>query len=178
MRASSVHRDRLRFLGEHPGALRVWLWHNVEIVHWHGKPTAAAARTLWRRTDQVLEELAATEKVSFVHLVANEIEMPDATTRAVLAESTKDHVDRSALSAVVVNGTGFWASALRGFATSVILLIPKSVQVRICGSPAELIPWFPIEHARRTGIHLNPEALVNTLVKAQSATTDAATQTS
>src|SRR5262245_40978597 len=129
MVASTSHAADIRFWGDHPGVLRVFSWNNVEIAHWYGKPTGAAARTLWSYTDQILEALGATQKLSFVHLVTNEIAMPDADTRSVLVESTVAHQGRVALSAIVVNGTGFWASALRGFATSVTLLIPKSVQV-------------------------------------------------
>jgi hypothetical protein len=103
-------------------------------------------------------------------VVANEIAMPDAETRSVLVESSKSHEERLGLAAIIVNGTGFWASALRGFATSVSLLIPKTVHVRICGSPEELNPWFPAEHARRTGVAIDPQMLVTVLTKAQTQT--------
>jgi hypothetical protein len=167
MHESSTRREPLRFVGEHEGSLRVWAWLNVEIAHWYGKPTGPAARTLWHMTDQILAELGSTTKLSFVHLVANKIALPDAETRSVLVEASKTHEERSALCAIMLNGTGFWASAFRGFATSITLLIPKTMQVRVCGSPAELVPWFPSEHGRRTGVSLDPETLVSVLAQAK-----------
>lgn len=166
MRDESAHDGELRFVGEHPGALRVWAWRNVVIAHWYGKPTGPVAQTLWRCTDLILDQLGDGKLVSFVHLIANQLAMPDADARAVLVDSSKSHETRSALSAIVVNGSGFWASALRGVATSITILIPKTVQVRIVGGPAELVPWFPSEHERRTGVPLDPDELVSVLTKA------------
>jgi hypothetical protein len=163
-----VSDDRLRLVGEHAGSLRVWSWLNVEIVHWYGKPSGPAARKLCELTDQILAELGASTKISFIHLVVNKIEMPDAEARAVIVESSKSHEQRSALSAIVVHGHGFWASALRGFATGVTFLIPKTVQVRICGNPWELIPWFPDEHLRRSGVAIDANGLVSVLSKVQA----------
>jgi hypothetical protein len=164
---SSVREDSLCFIGEHASSLRVWAWLNVVIAHWYGKPTGAAAKTLWTLTDQLLQDVGAATKFSFVHIVANEVAMPDSQAREVLVEAARTQEARIGIAALVVNGTGFWASALRGVATSITILLPKTVQVRICGSPAELIPWFPTEHERRTGVSLDPDALVNVLTRAQ-----------
>lgn len=157
----------LQFVGEHESSVRVWSWLNVEIVHWYGRPTGVAAKTLWTLTNKLLEDAGDDTRISFVHVVSNEVGMPDAETRNVLVESSKQHETRIGVAALVVNGTGFWASALRGVATSITILIPKTVQVRICGSPEELIPWFPTEHERRTGVAIEADAFVHVLAKAQ-----------
>lgn len=163
----SVRDAPLRFVGEHASSLRVWSWLNVVIAHWYGRPTGDGARTLWALTDQLLADLDAATRLSFVHVISNEVAMPDAETRTVLVESSKHHESRIGVAALVLHGSGFWVSALRGVATSISILIPKTVQMKICGNAEELIPWFTTEHERRTGVVLDPEAFIQVLTKAQ-----------
>ena len=52
-------------------------------------------------------------------------------------------------------------SCLYWIATSITMLIPKTIHIRIFGETSELVPWLPSEHARHTGIELNPDTLLS-----------------
>ena len=154
-------------LGEHPGTYRISVCQNVMIAYWFGRGSEAAVLRMNELTDQLLATLAADTRISYIHLVTNKLELPDAATRSAFIESTKRYADRSAVSGVVVSGSGFWASAIRGFVTGIAVLAPRSFDLRIFATAAELVAWFPAEHARRTGVQLDPDALLRHLEHAQ-----------
>ena len=159
--------DEIVVVGEFPGVLRVCLWHNVIVACWYGDPSAQASNRLTAITQHILESRNAPDKVSYVHLVTGKLKLPDAATRAAFVESTNKYAHRTALSAVVVSGAGFWASAIRGFVTGIGMVAPRSLELRLYGTIEALVPWFPNEHARRTGVALDPELLLQNLARAQ-----------
>jgi hypothetical protein len=159
--------DELVVVGEFPGVLRVRLWRNVVIASWYGDPSAHATVRLAALTGEILGRMDPSTKVSYVHLVTRKLRLPDAATRTAFTESTNKFASRSALAAVVVSGGGFWASAIRGFVTSIAVLAPRSLDVRIYGAIDDLVPWFPTEHVRRTGVELDVQVLLRNLTHAQ-----------
>jgi hypothetical protein len=150
-------------VGEFPTVFRVWLWRNVEIVSWFGRPgSAQAVQRLGAITGEVLERLGPG-KLSFVHILPNGLDLPDAPTRAALLTIARLYASQTACIAVVVAGTGFWASAMRSFVTGFRMLAPRVFDLRIHGTIAELLPWFPEEHARATGVQIDGDELVRQL---------------
>jgi hypothetical protein len=109
------------------------------------------------------------DKLSYVHLVPNRLELPDPAARSALLDLTRDYGARTACVAVVVGGMGFWASAIRGFVTGIRVVAPRSIEFRMHAEIAELVEWFPDEHQRRTGVRLEPSELLRQLEHAQSA---------
>jgi hypothetical protein len=110
-------------------------------------------------------------------LVTTKLTLPDADTRAVLLDSTHRYANRSGVAGVVVSGGGFWASAIRGFTTGISVLAPRSLDLRIVGATEDLIPWFPIEHEKRTGIHLDRSEFLRILAQAQAGSAEVIAQT-
>jgi hypothetical protein len=127
-------------------------------------------------TDEVLAGMPANQKLSYVHLVTTKLALPDADTRAMLLDSTHRYATRTAISGVVVTGGGFWASAIRGFITGISVLAPRSLDLRIFAATDELVPWFPIEHAKRTGIQLDRNELLKVLAQAQAGSAEVIAQ--
>jgi hypothetical protein len=119
-------------------------------------------------SDQLFASLTAT-KLSYVHLVPNKLELPDAATRTAFIELAHNYGSRTACVAVVVGGVGFWASAIRGFVTGIRVIAPRSTDFRMHAEISELLEWFPEEHARRSGVQLESSDLLRKLEHLQSA---------
>jgi hypothetical protein len=149
----------IALVGEYPGVHRVWLWRNVIVIAWYGKPSGPATREIGAITDRVLVEYGMP-LLSFVHVIANKLELPNADTRTALLHNTERLVDRTACVAVVLSGAGFWASAMRSFVTGFRVLAPRSFDLRVHAAALELLDWFPAAHLRRTGVELEPTELI------------------
>jgi hypothetical protein len=161
-----VSDGSITVVGESPGVHRVWLWQNVFAIAWYGKPSAEAARQLGPIAEQVYAR-ASYEKFSYVHLVANKLELPDPATRTALLDLTHGHSHRTACVAVIVSGAGFWASAIRSFVTGIRVLAPRGFDLRMHAALSELGDWLPEEHARKTGVTLEPSELIRQLERTQ-----------
>jgi hypothetical protein len=66
-----------------------------------------------------------------------------------------------------LGGSGFWASAIRGFVTSVHVLLSAPFEFKVVGMLDDLVTWLPTVHARRTGVQLLPDELLAVLRAAQ-----------
>src|SRR5262245_3791573 len=119
--------------GETPGVHRLWRWHNVVIIAWHHKASVEAVEHLAHINEAILAR-AEYSKLSFIHLVRNQIELPDAAVRTAFVETSKRFEGRQACAAVIIGGGGFWASAIRGFVTSVHVLSRQLIQLRVHAS--------------------------------------------
>jgi hypothetical protein len=93
------------------------------------------------------------ERGSSVHVLYNRPELPEKRVRDEMARVTEDYADRTIASVLVLNGEGFWASAMRGLATSLHFLGSKRThfKFRVCASVAQAATWLaPVqnEHSR------------------------------
>ena len=154
-------------IGEAAGVHRVTGWRNIAIVAWQGRPTGPATRQLASVTEHMLGLLDGETKLSYIHLVPAGLSLPDSDGRSALYEITKKHGRVTACVGVVVFGSGFWASAVRGIVTSVQVIAPRSVEIRVAANSAELLAWFPGEHEQRTGVLVEPTALARALEQAE-----------
>lgn len=168
MHAKRTANEPLALVAEFSGAHCAWQWRNVVVIGWYGNPSAAASDRLTEMTAELLERMAPTEKLSYVHLVTRKLTLPDAATRASLLDSSHRFATRTALSGVVVSGGGFWASAVRGFVTGIAVLAPRSLDLRVFGSVQQLLPWFTTEHTKRTGVRVDADELLNVLEQAEA----------
>ena len=161
-----MSEDSITVVGEAPGVHRVWLWQNVFVISWYGKSSAESARALGPITDRIYTQVSY-EKFSYVHLIANKLELPDAATRTALLDLTHEHGPRTACVAVIVSGTGFWASAIRSFVTGIRVLAPRGFDLRMHAAIPELGEWLPEEHERKTGVKLEPSELIRQIERTQ-----------
>lgn len=153
--------------GEIPSVHRVTRWYNVVIVAWLGRPTAPAIRQLGTITGRLLGELGDQKQLSYVHMVPVGVHLPDAATRSALLDVTRAYGQHAACVGVIVPGSGFWASAFRSIVTSVQVVAPRTVEIRIHNELTELLRWFPAEHAQRTGVALNASEFMRSLTDAR-----------
>lgn len=142
-------------VGDFPGVFRVAKLRNVTVTTWLGEPLNHESAThLGELTSALIAEANGT-RLSSIHLVERNMKLPDGPGRQQLANVVRASADSMGCVAVVVQADGFFASAIRGLITGLRVLAPRSFDVRVDASIAELLEWFPLEHQRRTGVEVD-----------------------
>lgn len=144
-----------------PGVFHYNNWKNVSIGVWVGQATVAAVEALFRFGKDMVQ--LYPDGHSSVVFILDKLPAPPADARELLgtlfsARSTL------ACTAVILEGSGFWASGLRSMIANTHRTASGSVKLRVDTSIEEVLAWFPAEHARLTGIELDPEQLRGELV--------------
>jgi hypothetical protein len=152
-----VGEPRLEILGEHPNAVRVGRYKNLVIGAWSGQCTGAAVRTL--KELMVPLHRGSSELRSYIHMLPGHVPMPDAEARAGFRWIMDHYEPHIACAAVLLEGSGFWASAMRNVVIGLRLLTANSFAYRIDTTHEELLVWFPDEHQKRTGVRIPADEL-------------------
>jgi hypothetical protein len=146
-----------QLLDEQPDRFAFFGWKNITIVTWSSTPDAEAIKRLASVGERRIRE--HPESLTDVHLVLGKISFPDAATREVLVAESRKAAPHLGTVGVVIGGEGFWASAIRGFVTSVHMLVPGHFQLRLFGRVDELVEWLPAVHESRTGVRVSAAQL-------------------
>jgi hypothetical protein len=147
----------LALLDSEPGEFAFYSWKNVMITCWSRRATGPAVERVTLAREAMERE--HPEGVSVVYLIADNAGLPTPEARAGAKQLMARFRHKRACLALVVQGAGFWASAMRGAITGARLLIPDAFPMRICGDVAEVVDWLPLQHAERTGTKVEPETL-------------------
>jgi len=86
---------------------------------------------------------------------------PDA--QAALTRAFDERNSDLSCTAIVVEGTGFWASSMHSTMTGVRLAASGSMRLRLCSTIEEVVEWLPVAHLKRTGVELNLECMKRVL---------------
>lgn len=135
------------------------------IVAWSEQADLAAVQHLCAISDILLARYAS---VSAVHVAASDIGLPSSEVRSALLEMMARYGPHTACLAVVLEGSGFWASAMRSVITGMRMLAPRAFAMRIHDDIADACAWLPFEHEKRTGVALDPEGLRQAVLRARS----------
>jgi hypothetical protein len=136
------------------------------IVSWNDQADLPAVRDLSEISDQLL---AVYPNVSAIHLAASDIGLPPSEVRNALLDMMARYGPHTACLAIVLEGSGFWASAMRSVITGMRMLAPRAFSMRIHEDVDAVCEWLPLEHHRRTGVNLDREELRLALQRARSA---------
>ena len=148
-------------LDSEPGRFSFWALHNMTIAVWRDQPTRDALFRLQQAAEPRAKQYP--EGVSDVHVVVGRITLPDESTRQALIRISRLAAPHLAAVAVVVGGTGFWASTTRSLITSIRVLLPGTFEMALFGTNDELVRWLPEVHTKRTGHRLDAAALKRAL---------------
>ncbi|HVZ35108.1 MAG TPA: hypothetical protein VG963_21930 [Polyangiaceae bacterium] len=151
----------LTVLDEERGQFLFAAWKNVSIFFWLAQATGMAVLRLARATDPLYA--AHPEGVSNIHVVPGGTDLPTTEAQREMLALMKSRADRRACMAVVLGGTGFWASALRSFITSVRFVSPRSHALTIHGTLQQAAFWLPRPHFERSGVWLERAELLAAL---------------
>src|SRR5689334_3201036 len=99
-------------------------------------------------TIQLLEQLcekqtaARTRCVSALHIIHPAVGLPSADVRSALVSAMKRYSDVLGCMGVVLQGAGFWASAMQSALIGIRMLAPVGgSQLRVSASLEEIVPW-------------------------------------
>lgn len=159
-KATTEPRD-FTVIGEFPGVFRVGMCGRVAIAAWFGSLSEASVDAYARVVQDIIARLDGG-RGSVVHLVNQRVGMPPSATRPGLIKIMEDSQALSCAS-VVVQGSGFWASAIRGFLTGMRLLGPSTYRIREHSTLEDVVAWLPAEHEKFTGEPLDADELARCL---------------
>lgn len=149
----------IELVGESPGINRTWAWRNVMLVIWIDKPSPEVVDKLGPIAEEIQSRTRA-QKLSHIHIAESSLSMPDAETREAFLNLAHKYASNTACVAAIVEGSGFWASAIRGFITGILVLAPRELNIRMHKQANELLAWFPEAHARLTGTPIDGQDLL------------------
>jgi hypothetical protein len=153
----------LERIAEYPGVVTISGWQNLRIVSWAAQADGPAVDELF----VAMERSQDFPKYSWVHLIRDKLGLPDAAARAGFARMMTERSNELACIAVVVGGTGFWASAMRNAVIGLRAFTPRKFELRLHGTIDEVVTWLPSAHARETQVELPVSALRDWLKQAQ-----------
>ena len=150
--------NEIKQLGRWQGDSPTVLYRNVLILGWYGKANVEAAREFGTLAESALAQ-SQQAMISTVHWIDRAVGIPDSQTRDALLKVGDDFRERTACVAAIIVGDGFWASAMRGVVTGLVVLAPRTFAMRTFASTQEVLGWLPTEHAARSGIDLDHDTL-------------------
>jgi hypothetical protein len=144
-----------------PDAYCYRAWQNLSIGVWVGQATLPAVKGLLDVGRQMVTRYP--EGHSSIVFILDKIPAPTPEGRELL---TRIFAGGSALTctAVILEGSGFWASGLRSMIGNTHRSASGPVRLRVNTSIDEALEWLPAEHTRFTGVTLNVEELRKTLI--------------
>jgi len=157
---------QLTHLNSVPEVYSAYIWKNVVITLWFGAATLESCASLERGTRKQTAE--HPEGLSMVNImVPGSRSLPGAAVRAELARIMREHATHAAAIAVIIPGSGFWASALRSVVVALSMLRPRDMQLSIFDSAPPLAEWLAPLHGARTGVQLAAAELLGVLREAE-----------
>jgi hypothetical protein len=136
-------------------------WKNVSIVVWGTPATMPLVSELNKLSEMII---AAHPKVSTIQMIVQGAGVPDSETRAAIDKLIESYASNMTCNAMLIEGSGFWASAMRGFLTSLQLLQRHRVPLKMktCATVREIAAWLPAAHSS-TGVMLDADELTRVL---------------
>jgi hypothetical protein len=149
--APSPKRD-LVLLHAEAGHFSCHSWQNIMFTCWFTRATGPAVQRIAELREVMDRE--HPEGLSVVYLIANDAGLPTPEARAGVSQlMTRYHRKRACL-AIVVQGEGFWAGAMRAVITGVRMLTPEQFSMGVFSRVEQVAAWLPAQHLQRTGTEL------------------------
>jgi predicted nucleic acid-binding Zn ribbon protein len=158
--------SQLLRLSAKTGAYAFYRWENVAINLWASQPTATAVTVMTELTERSVSECPGG--IASIHCVEEGVGLPTAEARVGLGELAKSYPKHVICVGVILQGSGFWASATRSALTGIMLLAPRSFALRFFGDPSELCAYVVHELAQRGQSVPGAERLMAVFAEAQA----------
>jgi hypothetical protein len=157
--------DSPAIIYETPGLLLTH-WKNFAIHLWTGRASVAMAMKL----DELTPTFAGAHPRGFssIHVIAQGTPLPERDARTALRSLTTKYAKNVACVCHVVEGTGFWASALRSFLTGFHFGPREPFELHICATLQMAAQRLPQPHLQRTGVFVATNELETALKAVRS----------
>lgn len=146
------------------GHMSLSVYQNVSITVWVAHATVPVVQCLQEATKVMISRFPnGHSSVSFV-LDGVGAPTPEAQVMLQRALGARSQI---LVSGIVLEGSGFWASALRGMLNNSYREAQAKIALKIVTSVDSLVGWFCEEHSARTGVELAPMAFRDVLQQAR-----------
>lgn len=154
----------LERLTSEPGRCAFFAYMNISIGVWTGQADVAAAKAAERAA--AIAASRYPEGRSYVGFLLDGLPGPTPEAAEVF---TRVMGLRESLSCIayVLEGSGFWASGLRGMVNNVHRDSGSSGRLKIATSVAEVAAWLSRKHLDATGVAVSEPELLDALVQAR-----------
>jgi len=135
-------------------------WRGVGIVVWATQATEPHVHEMAK----LAEQIAMTHtRGANVTLVVNRAPLPAYEARRAIHELTRRFEESISCSATLIEGSGFWTSAIRSLVTSLHLVGRWSFELRTFSDIDTLSQWVAPIHGRATGTSIEANELAGAL---------------
>jgi hypothetical protein len=136
-------------------------YRNVTIAVWVGQATVPALHEVSGISREMVRRYPNGH--SSIVYIADKIPAPSPEASAAIARAF-DTRNGLACVSVIIEGTGFFGSGMRGMLSNARRNSEESTALlKVNTSIAEVVEWLPEEHLRRTGVRLDPAALASAM---------------
>lgn len=154
----------LALLAVERGVFAFYRWDDIAINVWASQPTGEAVEVLAQLTERSVSE--CPNGLASIHWLDQGVALPTAEARHGLGEIAKRYERHLICVGVLLQGSGFWASATRSALTGIMLLAPRTFSLRFYGEASELSAFIVRERARRARAAVEPERLTRVVGEA------------
>jgi hypothetical protein len=143
-----------------PGVYAYYGWKNVSVGIWVGQAVKSAVSGLVEMSHEMAKAYPGGR--SSVVFVLDQLPGPTPD-----AQEEMQRVYASGgleCTAIVLEGTGFWASGIRSMTNNVRRAAASATLLRLSTSIEEVIDWLPAAHFEHTGVTLPAPEFQNALV--------------
>jgi hypothetical protein len=153
-----------------PGRFRYSSWRNLTIGVWANQATGEAAQRI-QNISRLMGRNHPRGHSSVVFVLDG---APPPTPEASAIFSKMYDTKRSGIvcMGIVVEGGGFWASAIRSSITGLRMSQPGGLRMGVSDTLDQVLDWFPAEHSQRTGVPMSALELRTALLTAREVATN------
>jgi hypothetical protein len=157
--------DTLETLIVVPGRCLFFVCGNILICVWIGQADLAAAQA----NERAARTMARRYKTgrSFVGFILDGLPGPTPEAVPVFAKLMARSAELACIG-YVLEGSGFWASGLRGMISNAHRESGAAARLRIATSAEGLSDWLSTQHAQHTGVTIQAAQLCAVLAKARA----------
>jgi hypothetical protein len=133
-----------------PGHFCCTVWQNISILIWADRATKEALGRIQRVTKRMIERYPGGH--SNVAFVLDGVPPPTPEAREIFTRLYNERISHLKCLAVILEGSGFWASTLRSSITNMQLEAGRTTAIGQYTSIDELAAWMAPIHTQRTGV--------------------------
>lgn len=159
---ASVQGVQLALLSHVEGEHATYVWKNLLLSLWIGESTLNGLASY----DQNFQPFLARNPrgVSSINLVVpGKYAVPGSEVRREFSRFTAQYGPLIAATAIVIPGTGFLSSAVRGVITALTIANPRGLKMHVFENTRAVADWLPTIHSERTGVVISSEELTTLL---------------
>lgn len=137
----------LLLLASKKGEYGFYRWGPVAINVWASQPTPSAVQVMNELTERSLVECPGG--IASIHWLDEGVALPTAEARVSLSDIARRYEKHVLCVGVMLQGSGFWASATRSALTGIMLLAPRTFFLRFFSETPELVAYIVRELGQR-----------------------------